>query len=90
MLINEITVTAPGRICLLGEHQDYFGLPIIAAAINLRISVQAQKRDDSLLRVRLPDTGEEVSMELRGEIPYQKKRDYGCLFSILHLQSPEA
>ncbi len=76
MLNNELTVTAPGRICLLGEHQDYFGLPIIAAAINLRISIQGRKRDDSSLRVQLPDTGEEISIAPRQEIPYQKKRDY--------------
>ena len=24
---------APGRVCLFGEHQDYLGLPVIAAAI---------------------------------------------------------
>ncbi|MEC7694207.1 MAG: galactokinase family protein, partial [Bacteroidota bacterium] len=22
---------APGRVCLFGEHQDYLGLPVIAA-----------------------------------------------------------
>jgi len=73
---NELRVTAPGRICLLGEHQDYFGLPIIAAAINLRVSVQGQKRGDSSLWIQLPDTGEEITITPRGEIPYQKKRDY--------------
>ena len=26
---------APGRVCLFGEHQDYLGLPVIAAAIPL-------------------------------------------------------
>lgn len=76
MIKSEFAVTAPGRICLLGEHQDYFGLPIIAAAINLRVSVQGQKRNDLSLRVQLPDTGEEVSMDPREELPYQKKRDY--------------
>jgi galactokinase len=24
-------VSTPGRLCLFGEHQDYLGLPVIAA-----------------------------------------------------------
>ncbi len=32
-----IRVTAPGRICLFGEHQDFLGLPVIACAIELGI-----------------------------------------------------
>ncbi|MDD8039868.1 MAG: galactokinase family protein, partial [Acidobacteriota bacterium] len=34
MVNPTLRVSSPGRICLLGEHQDYFGLAIIAAAIN--------------------------------------------------------
>ncbi|MCH1575403.1 MAG: galactokinase family protein, partial [Flavobacteriales bacterium] len=26
--------SAPGRLCLFGEHQDYLGLPVIAMAMN--------------------------------------------------------
>ena len=35
---------APGRVCLFGEHQDYLGLPVIAAAIPLgcRLVVEPQ------------------------------------------------
>ena len=28
--------SAPGRLCLFGEHQDYLGLPVIAMAVNRR------------------------------------------------------
>ena len=37
---------APGRVCLFGEHQDYLGLPVIAAAIPLgcRLVVKPQTR----------------------------------------------
>jgi len=34
---KHIRVTAPGRICLFGEHQDFLGLPVIACAIELGI-----------------------------------------------------
>jgi galactokinase len=38
---NRIKVSAPGRICLFGEHQDYLGLPVITAAIDLRLELTA-------------------------------------------------
>ena len=38
-------IVTPGRICLFGEHQDYLGLPVIAMAISLRISIVGEKRN---------------------------------------------
>lgn len=32
-------VSAPGRLCLFGEHQDYLSLPIIACAVDKRLSI---------------------------------------------------
>jgi len=37
-----LSVSAPGRICLFGEHQDYLGLPVITVAINLRIAIEGR------------------------------------------------
>jgi galactokinase len=73
---SEISVSAPGRICLFGEHQDYFGLPIIAAAINLRIFIQGTRRDDPLLKIDLPDLGEQEEISLEEDLIYKKERDY--------------
>ncbi len=72
----ELEVSAPGRLCLFGEHQDYFGLPIIAAAINLRIFIKGKKRKDKKFRIRKPDIGEEDEFLLEKELPYQQERDY--------------
>ena len=36
---EHIEVTAPGRICLFGEHQDFLGLPVIACAIDLTMKI---------------------------------------------------
>ena len=71
-----LRVSSPGRICLLGEHQDYFGLAIIAAAVDLRISFTGRPRTDKRIALDLPDMGEREEFSVTGEIPYEKKRDY--------------
>jgi len=72
----ELEVSAPGRLCLFGEHQDYFGLSIIAAAINLRISIKGKKRKDKKFNISKPDIGEEDEFYLEKELPYLQERDY--------------
>ncbi|MHA1979373.1 MAG: mevalonate kinase family protein [Candidatus Hodarchaeales archaeon] len=52
-----LTVIAPGRVVLFGEHQDYLGLPVIPAAIDLHISVTGKIDNSSKFRVNLPDLG---------------------------------
>lgn len=73
---TELKVSAPGRICLFGEHQDYFGLPIIAAAVNKRIYVSGRKSESRKIKINLPDTGEYIEFPVEREIEYQKERDY--------------
>ena len=72
----ELRVSAPGRMCLFGEHQDYFGLAIIAAAINLRIAIGGSRRTDTTFVIDMPDIGEKEEFSFDREIPYEKKRDY--------------
>jgi len=72
----ELEVSAPGRLCLFGEHQDYFGLSIIAAAINLRIFICGKKRKDKKIKIRKPDLGEEDEFFLEKELSYHQERDY--------------
>jgi galactokinase len=42
LVSEKMELQAPGRICLFGEHQDYLGYPVIAAAINRYIFLQAK------------------------------------------------
>jgi galactokinase len=70
------TVTTPGRICLFGEHQDYLGLPVIAAAISKRIQVTGKYRADHRIVIHLPDIGKAETFELATELTYQHPRDY--------------
>ncbi len=74
--IEYLAVSAPGRICLLGEHQDYLGLPVIPCAINLRITITGECRDDHRFSIRLPDINSSDEFLFDGEIQYVLERDY--------------
>lgn len=69
-------VSTPGRICLFGEHQDYLGLPVVAAAISRRIQVEGTHRDDLKVVINLPDLDQIVEFSLENTFPYTKERDY--------------
>ena len=71
-----VSISTPGRVCLFGEHQDYLGLPVIAAAISKRISLIAKPRSDQHVRIQLPDVGRTESFDLSGSLPYVAQRDY--------------
>jgi galactokinase len=71
-----LKISTPGRICLFGEHQDYLGLPTIAAAISRRISIEGAPRNDAQIIIHLPDLGEQESFSLSETLPYIKDRDY--------------
>ena len=74
--MTHLRASAPGRICLFGEHQDFLGLPVVAAAINLRISIEGTPRSDAVLRLDMPDIHRSDEMDLSRPIVYTKKRDY--------------
>jgi galactokinase len=74
--IGKVSVSAPGRICLCGEHQDYFGLPVVPAAIDLRITITGERRGDNLFNIQLPDIGAGDEFAIDREAPYILERDY--------------
>lgn len=72
-----IKISTPGRICLFGEHQDYLGLPVIAAAISRRVDMSGEHRADKQIIIHLPDIGSELLIEISAtRMPYKQKRDY--------------
>jgi len=71
-----IKVSAPGRICLFGEHQDYLGLPVITAAINLRIEISLRSQKERIIELDLPDIGDREKFRVDSEAEYNRKRDY--------------
>jgi galactokinase len=76
MSSDELAVSAPGRMCLFGEHQDYFGLAVIAAAVDLRLTIAGRRRPDRLLRLELPDVRDAEEIDLERPVVYTRKRDY--------------
>ena len=74
-----IKTSAPGRIGLFGEHQDYLHLPVITAAINLHITISGEPRNDGIFNIALPDinSSEQFILPSEGEeLIYVKERDY--------------
>lgn len=55
MKLLDLTVRAPGRVVLFGEHQDYLGLPVIPAAIDLYMTISGQKNENPYYTINLPD-----------------------------------
>jgi len=62
-LNRRFTVSAPGRVCLYGEHQDYLGMPSVVMAINLRCRIHIEERADQKVVWSSPNLGVEYSGE---------------------------
>ena len=73
---DELVVSTPGRICLFGEHQDYLQLPVIPAAVSLRITFETKRRSDFLVHISLPDVHANESFSLEGDRGSLKHGDY--------------
>lgn len=73
---KQIRVSAPGRICLFGEHQDYLQLPVIPCAISLRVAVGGVRTDGRDVSLDLPDIGSGELFSLNGALDYVGGRDY--------------
>ncbi len=60
-------VSAPGRVCLFGEHQDYLGLSVVPSAINMRTSVKCYDVAGSSKRVVInaKDLGKTLELEIK-------------------------
>lgn len=75
-IINQLKISTPGRVCLFGEHQDYLHLPVVAAAISLRISITGSRRDDKIININLPNISHHESFNIAEPIVYTEERDY--------------
>ena len=58
---NRIITSSPGRVDFLNTHQDYKGLPVVTAAINLRTYLLANKTGNTSFKIR------SLNLERKGE-----------------------
>ncbi|MHA2357309.1 MAG: GHMP family kinase ATP-binding protein [Candidatus Heimdallarchaeaceae archaeon] len=54
--------SAPARVCLYGEHQDYLGLKVIPAAINFRFNISSLRNNSKQIKVKSLDLNQETSI----------------------------
>ena len=73
---KQATVSAPGRICLFGEHQDFLGLAVIATPIDLDIVICATARSDTRFCIEMPDISAYDEFDGAAEVTYRSERDY--------------
>lgn len=57
-VLPEITVSAPGRFHLIGEHSWFFKDKTLSMAVNLPVYVAVSPRDDATLRFYFPQLNE--------------------------------
>lgn len=78
-----VTVSAPGKVTLFGEHAVVYGKPALVSAINRRVYVTVEKRSDSSIKVSALDlqipglilTYKEGSKDLVVETDYNRIAD---------------
>ena len=67
---------AAARICFFGDHQDYLGLPVIAATIDRYIYMEATPIDEPILHIDLLDEGKSEKITLQESNKPLAARDY--------------
>ncbi|GAB4316133.1 MAG: galactokinase [Promethearchaeota archaeon] len=71
------STSAPGRLCLFGEHQDYLGFPVVTLAVDRRVRVDVVPTGDHVVQVSTPDVGGCRKIDLREDpVPRSHDRDY--------------
>ena len=53
--MKSITVSAPGKLMLFGEHAVVYNKPSIVTAVNQRISIIAKLREEPVFKLNAPD-----------------------------------
>ena len=74
--MNKILSSAPGRVCLFGDHQDYLELPVIACAIDRTIQIIAEENGKDLFEINMPDVGQQRTILLKPDFSEIERGDF--------------
>lgn len=73
----DVIVAAPGRIEIVGNHVDYNGGEVVAAAIDRWIALAARRRTDEVVRVSVADVGTNAASFPLAEASEFDRREIG-------------
>ncbi|MHA1819073.1 MAG: GHMP family kinase ATP-binding protein [Promethearchaeota archaeon] len=65
---NKIQISAPGRVCLFGEHQDYLELAVIPSAIDLRCNIEGSFNNSERIEFFDKVYNERIIIPLNSEV----------------------
>tara|TARA_A200000113_G_C8866961_1_gene355157 strand:- start:2081 stop:3163 length:1083 start_codon:yes stop_codon:yes gene_type:complete len=66
--MSRIFASAPGRICLFGDHQDYLNLPVIACAIDRMMQLEAVENGSDFFELILPDLNQSIALPIAADL----------------------
>ena len=74
--MNKIISTAPGRVCLFGDHQDYLELPVIACAIDRMMEINAEENGKDHFEINMPDMDQKRIIPLQQDFNEIERGDF--------------
>lgn len=80
----ELTVYAPGRVNIIGEHTDYNDGFVMPCAINYGTAVSGAKRDDGVFNVYAADLDKSDSFSLQQEICRSEHKWQNYVRGVVH------
>ena len=73
---KHITIETPGRICLFGDHQDYLHLPVIACAINRKMTLSAKRNNSKYFEISMPDISKKRNININETFDNLEPNDF--------------
>ena len=74
--MKKILSTAPGRVCLFGDHQDYLELPVIACAIDRMMRIDAEENGKDHFEIDMPDMAQKRTIPLQHDFDEIERGDF--------------
>ena len=74
--MKKIISTAPGRVCLFGDHQDYLELPVIACAIDRMMQIEAEENGKNYFEIDMPDMDQVRNIPLNQSFDEIERGDF--------------